>query len=200
MDIWIGCMHAFKSAWEIYLAEGLGEEFFYRVDATHKEESKADDMRRRIEHELYAKALIPESRGDILGILESADRLLTDAEWSLYEVRLQEIQLPEETKPNFTKVVDLACSCCEMVNKAMRELLIGRGNPADIEDLLNEIDEFESETDHLERSLIRTIFKLQVPTGEKLVLKGLLRKLTKVSDGAESLGDRLTLVSVKRRI
>ena len=127
MDVWIACIRAFRDAWEIYLAEGITEEFLYRVDATHKEESRADDMRRTIEHELYSKALIPESRGDILGTLESVDRLLTAAEWTLYEVRLQEIKIPEPIKPNIAKVVDLTCSCCEMVQKAVRALVKREG-------------------------------------------------------------------------
>jgi predicted phosphate transport protein (TIGR00153 family) len=200
MDIWIACMRAFRDAWDIYLADGITEEFLYRVDATHKEESRADDMRREIEHELYAKALIPESRGDILGTLETVDRLLTEAEWSLYEVQLQEIKIPEPIRPNIVKVVDLTCCCCEMVNKAVRALFVSGGRAADIEDLINEVDNCESEVDHLERSLIRTIFKLDIYTGEKLVLKALVRRLTKVSDGAEHVGDRLTVISVKRRV
>lgn len=200
MDVWIGCIRCFRDAWDIYLSDGLGEEYFFRVDATHKEESRADDIRRTIEHELYAKALLPESRGDILGILETVDNLLTQAEWSLYEIQLQEMVIPDEIKPTVGKVVDLSCSCCEMVNKAVRTLFLGSGRFEEVEELVNEIDSFESEIDHLERSLIRTIFRMDTDKGSKLELKGLVRRLTHVSDQAEQVGDRLTLVSVKRRV
>lgn len=200
MDIWLACIRAFRDAWDIYLNEGITEEFLYRVDATHKEESRADDMRRQIEHELYAKALIPESRGDILGTLETVDRLLTEAEWTLYEIQLQEVQIPEPIRPNIVKTVDLTCSCCEMVNKAVRALFVAGGRARDIEALTDEIDDLESEVDHLERSMIRAIFKLDTDTGEKMMLKGLVRRLTKVSDGAEHVADRLTIISVKRRV
>lgn len=200
MDTWIGCIRAFRTAWDIYFTEGIDEEFLYRVDATHKEESRADDIRRQIELELYSKALLPESRGDILGVLESVDELLSTAEWSLYEVHLQGLMIPEEIRPNMIKMVDIACSCCEMVNKAVRILFAGSGKIGDLVSLVHEIDGFESETDHLERSLIRTVFKMDIDTGEKVMLKELIRRLTKVSDRAEHVGDRLTLVSVKRRL
>lgn len=200
MEVWIGCIRCFRDAWDVYLSDGLGEEFFFRVDATHKEESRADDIRRKIEHELYAKALLPESRGDILGILETVDTLLTQAEWSLYEIQLQEMRIPDEIKPAVGKVVDLSCSCCEMVNKAVRTLFLGSGRFEEVEALVNEIDSFESEIDHLERSLIRTIFRMEIDKGSKLELKGLVRRVTHVSDQAEQVGDRLTLVSVKRRV
>ncbi len=201
MDTWIECIRAFTDAWNIYFQEGLGEEFFYRVDATHKEESRADDLRRQIEHQLYSKALLPESRGDILGVLETVDSILTQAEWTLYELRLQEILLPEEIKANMAKVVDLTNSCCEVVNRAVRQLFVNQQDQSSsIETLVREIDNLESEIDHLERSMIRTIFKMDMSTGEKVMYKGLLRKLTKVSDEAEMVGDRLILVSVKRRV
>jgi predicted phosphate transport protein (TIGR00153 family) len=200
MDVWLGCIRAFRDAWEIYLSEGITEEYLYRVDATHKEESRADDMRRQIEHELYSKALIPESRGDILGTLETVDRLLTEAEWTLYEIQLQEIKLPQAIKANVTKTVDLTCSCCEMVNKVVRLVFVSGGKRQDVEALTDEIDDLESEVDHLERALIRGIWKLPIDTGEKLMLKGLVRRLTKVSDEAEHVADRLTIISVKRRV
>lgn len=200
MDIWIGCMRSFRDAWDVYLTQGSGEEFFYRVDATHKEESRADDMRREIEHELYSKALLPESRGDILGVLETVDRLLTEAEWSLYEVQLQEIVIPEEIKGTVSKVVDLTCSCAEMVNRAVRALFVIMDKPEEVEPLTDEINNIESEIDHMERSLIRSIFRMDMDTGEKILLKDLVRKLTKVSDGSEHVADRLVLVGVKRRV
>jgi uncharacterized protein Yka (UPF0111/DUF47 family) len=94
----------------------------------------------------------------------------------------------------------MICSCAEMVNKAVRILFVGNGDAGDISDLVQEIDNLESETDHLERSLIRTIFQLHISSGEKMIFKSLVRKLTKVTDDAESVGDRLILVSIKRRI
>ena len=200
MDIWIGCMRSFRDAWDVYLSQGLGEEFFYRVDATHKEESRADDMRRTIERELYSKALLPESRGDILGILETVDQLLTDAEWSLYEVQLQEIVIPQSIRPGIGKMVDMACSCAEIINRTVRMLFAGAPSSETMQELVDKIDDLESETDYLERSMIRTIFRMEIDTGEKMQLKGLIRKITKVSDGAEGVGDRLTLVNVKRRV
>lgn len=200
MDTWFGCVRAFREAWDVYFIQGPSEEFFYRVDATHKAESRADDMRRQIEHEIYAKALLPESRGDILGTLENVDRLLTEAEWSLYEVELEELKIPEEIKAHLQKVVELTCTCCDHVNKAVRVIFTGSGRFRDIEESVHEIDRLESEVDHLERVLIRSIFKLPLTPGEKALLKGLVRRLTKVSDEAEHVSDRLTIVSVKRRI
>jgi uncharacterized protein Yka (UPF0111/DUF47 family) len=52
----------------------------------------------------------------------------------------------------------------------------------------------------MERSMIRAVFCMDMSTGQKILLKDLIRKLTKVSDGAEHVADRLVLVGVKRRV
>jgi hypothetical protein len=44
------------------------------LEQTHKAVSKADDMRYAIEALMYEKALIPESRGDLLGCLKRRTR------------------------------------------------------------------------------------------------------------------------------
>ena len=41
-----------------------------------KLESDADDVRRDIKHKIYTYMLIPESRGDVLGLLETLDDIV----------------------------------------------------------------------------------------------------------------------------
>jgi uncharacterized protein Yka (UPF0111/DUF47 family) len=79
-------------------------------------------------------------------------------------------------------------------------LFVSTTKADELQDVVKEIDSLESEVDHLERSLIRTVFSLSLETGQKLLLKDLVRRLAAVSDGAEQVGDRLVLVSVKRRV
>ena len=200
MDQWSACATSFGAAWETYLEHGCGEAFDFKVEQTHKAESLADDMRRQIEFELYSKALLPESRGDILGTLESVDRLLTDAEWVLYELKLQEMVIPEELRPPFGELVNVVVSVCEVVDQAIRVLFVQAGGVDDVRPFTEKIDTIESQSDHLERSLIRTIFKTKMGAGRKVLLKGLVMLLGRVSDRAEHVSNRITLVSVKRRV
>ena len=124
LQIWRACVDDFERGWQVYLDEGLTERFNHLVGTTHKEESRADDLRRRIEWELYSKALIPESRGDILGLVESVDRLLSLAEWSMMEVQLQKLEVPQTLQESFGKLVHVVHSCCEAVDDAVRALLL----------------------------------------------------------------------------
>ena len=67
----------FSEAVNTCLDNGLCDHFEFLIIQTHKFESKADDIREEIKTLMYGKALIPESRGDIMGLLESLDEIPT---------------------------------------------------------------------------------------------------------------------------
>ena len=63
----------FREAIGNYLADGASEEFEEKLKHVNDLESKADHLRRSVETQLYAHTLIPESRGDVLGLMENLD-------------------------------------------------------------------------------------------------------------------------------
>ena len=67
------------------------EEFESRIKTVAEYEHQADDLRKHIKTSLYAHALIPESRGDVLGLLENMDNLVDDANHMAGKRELQEI-------------------------------------------------------------------------------------------------------------
>ena len=197
IDQWKRCLEGFKDAMEVYLSDGLGERFDYYVEHTHKMESQADDLRKKIEWEMYSKALLPESRGDILGFLETMDKIPNKAESILYQIQLQSLELPSELTPNMQRIVDLSCEATQLVYEAAIGLISQKG---DIHKLADEIDAKESECDRAERDTIARIFTMDMDKAEKALLKELIIELGTLTDRAENLSDRLTLLSVKRRV
>lgn len=197
LEQWGKCLEDFKSAMDAYLTEGLGEKFDYYVEHTHKMESRADDLRKKIEWEMYSKALLPESRGDILGFLETMDKIPNKAESILYQIQLQRLRWPEELTPSLRRIVDLTCEAIQLVYEAAKALISQEG---DIHQLADGIDDKESECDHAERDIIARIFAMDIDTAEKALLKELIIELGTLTDRAENVSDRLTLLSVKRRV
>ncbi len=201
MDTWRACVDTFYRGWVLYLDEGLTERFHHLVEATHKEESRGDDLRRRIEWELYSKALLPESRGDILGLLESVDRLLSIAEWSLMEVSLEKLEVPADLQQSFGDLSKVVYDCCVAVDAAVRALVLDAVGAEDVLKLAERVDALESETDHLERSTIRVIFERDdLQSGDKVMLKEVVRHLAEVADQGEAVANRLMIASVKRKV
>lgn len=199
MDEWIACIRSFQDAWEAWLDRGPGEDFYGHVDTTQQAVSRADELRRKIERDVYSKALLPGCRDDIKDVLDGANSLLSVAERFLFSLGLPGMTLPEEIRPGMTGLADAVCACAEKVDGAVRASFIDR-RKADEVLLLAEINALERESEHLERDLIREIFRMDLPTGDKLLLRDLTSQLASMCDLAEHVGDCLTLTSLKRLI
>ena len=90
------CSLLYKIAIKVYLTEGCTEEFEQKLQDVNKMESQADHLRRAIETQLYAQTLIPQSRGDVLGLIENLDELLNLYEGSLWAFSIEKPEIPED--------------------------------------------------------------------------------------------------------
>ena len=191
------CFESFEQALDLFFDEGVCDEFIAAVDATHRAESEADDMRRDIELTLYGKALLPESRGDILGLLETFDGLPNIAETVGFVLTYQGSAMPEELKGEYRKLVDVNIEGYRLARKAADQLM---NNPKVVLGTTKEVDQKESASDTLERALIRKIFELDVTDGTKLMLKEIVLLTGDITDRAQRVADRIGLVAIKRQI
>ena len=190
-------MKNFKKAVETYFEVGISKDFDEIIEKTHIAESLADDIRREIELNLYEKSLIPESRGDILGLLESADKVLNKAQSVLYQIQTESLRIPKFLQEDLSKLVDINIEAFKNVAKAIRTLF---ENLREIRDITNEIDKRESSSDRLEREIIKKIFSSDIGIGEKILLKELVIETGSISDLSENVGDRLNIIAAKRMI
>lgn len=191
------CIESFKTGMKCYLEKGTGADFDYWVNKTHKEESALDDLRRTIEMELYSKALLPESRGDILGLLETTDRIPNKVESILFQIQCENIKLPHDLLSDLETLLQQSYESCNAVGEAIKNLFQKRDK---IMELTRKIDQYESFCDHIERRMITKIFKSDIDTGEKVVLKQLILQIGDITDAAENVSDRITISSVKGQI
>ncbi len=191
------CFEMFEKAYGVYVEMGQGEAFEAAVVAASKAESSADDLRRDIEYTLYGKALLPESRGDILGLLETFDTLPNRAETVLYSLRCQRIKIPDELQADFQKLIDVNLQAYYLVRKAVDNLM---NNPRVTLHSTKDVDAKESESDNLERDIICTVFNSEMDMGTKILFKDLALLIGDISDRAEKVADRIGIVAIKRQI
>ena len=167
-----------------------------QIADVHRTEARADDLRREIELQLYEKALIPESRGDVLGLIESADVIPNAFEDVVSDMHIQHISVPEEFREQFLELVRVNVAASNVMSDAIRDFFYHR---RDSLENLSHIDERESQSDRIQRELIGAIFSADMDTGEKILLRDLVNGIGSISDGAEKCADRLTLAVIKRR-
>jgi len=124
------------------------ENFDFHIEQTHKFESKADDIREEIKSLMYSKALIPDSRGDIMGLLDRIDRIPHLFERVLYTIQTQKLILPDFIVLDVKDLVQVSLECCHLLYKQV-ETLFKRNEG--IRAMVTAIDTNESHCDQEEQ-------------------------------------------------
>ncbi|MBN1525133.1 MAG: DUF47 family protein [Spirochaetales bacterium] len=189
------CRNYFLQAIQKFISQETFDPLEELIQNVHVHESKADDIRRDIEQMLYNKALVPESREDILYILESMDALPNSFEDLCFQISLQRIEFPKQLKSELLLLVDKNIITAEKITATFIDFFYRKN----ILPVVTEIDNSESEIDKIERTLIRKIFMMDIEKTEKLILSGIVGKISSISDIAQTIGDRLVIAVTKRR-
>lgn len=166
------------------------------LEEVHRSESKADDLRRSIELQLYERALIPESRGDVLGLIETIDVIPGLFQSLCYQFFLEKIVFPERFRERYLHLVDINIKAYNLVREAVLGLFFNK----EVKAQTDLVDAVESDSDHIERDLIRDIFNSKLDKADKILLKEIVINTGDISDQAETVKDRLALAIVKRKI
>ena len=191
------CVDSFQECLFAMFEDSTSEKAKELVQKVSSAESQADDLRDKIEFKLYRKALMPESRGDILGLVESIDRIPNWAEELTYDIYLQRVQFPENLLEKFRQLTEMNVECYHLLHKAVEALF------TDIDtvfELTKKVDKKESEIDKLEHELIREVFDIEERLSYQNLLHRIVRSICDISDKTENAGDRLTIVAIKKVI
>ena len=187
----------FVKAMETCLDQGLCEEFGFLIDQTHKFESKADEIKEEVNVLMYSRALIPESREDIMNLIEQVEIIPRIFELVLHLIRAQKIKLPEFIKLDVKDLIRISVESCELMIKQIDLMMKNRQG---IRALMSTIDRNESHCDHIERSLMIKVFDSDLDKVDQLQLKEVVIALGEISDQADRVSKRVNIITLKRRV
>ncbi len=187
----------FTKAISSCLDNHINEEFNFLFNQTHKYESKADDIIDEVNNLMYGKALIPESRGDIMNLLHSLDKIPHYFESVLFIIKYQELTIPEDIVMDIQALLKISIESCELLSKQVTLFL---KKETGIRSLMSIIDTNESHCDHIEQRIISKIFKSDIDPFLKLQIKELIIKMGDISDQADRVSKIINIISMKRRV
>ena len=193
------CLQSFSSAFDGYFSDGLDERFEELAQETGRAESRADSKRREIEAAMYGGALIPGSRGDILGMLESLDLVPNKAESVLYQIWLQSMSVPDQFVEDIKALVRANCEAFALLCQAARMIFTDLPRVGEV---AAQVTAKEEESDDFERRLIKSIFDSApevIDKADRILLKELILEIGSISDRAENAADRLRIIAIKRQ-
>lgn len=174
------------------------EDFERHVEQIKVLEHEADELRKNIETQLYTQTLVPESRGDILALMETSDDVIDRAKDTLVEFSIEKPVVPEEFKEGFIELARTTVKAAEEMVKAMRAFM---RDPLNVRNYLHKVHHWEKEADRLADDLKRSIFasdKLEL--SHKIHLRYFTLHIDTLADRAEDVADRLAIYTIKRSI
>lgn len=187
----------FRSGLTYYLEAGgnAGEGFKQKIAQVASMESRADDLRRNIERALYEQSLIPESRGDVLGLLEDLDALINAFEKNLIDLRIENPGFSSEYAKEMKTLSEQVALCVESLVVASRAFFRDIGS---VRDNLHKVMLYEKEADKIAHLLKEKIFNSDLSLDKKAHLRYFVDKIDNLANGAEDVADGLAIYTIKR--
>jgi predicted phosphate transport protein (TIGR00153 family) len=186
----------FKQGVKFYL-ENDRDDFEDRLAELDKIESEADMLRRTIENKLYTQTLIPEARGDVLGLLESTDRVLNLAQETLHHFSIESPEFLQELNHLYTGLTEASVTAIENLVAAIRAYF---NDISHVRDYINKVLFYEKESDKLGKKIKKEIFSQDIHLSRKIHLRYFIDRLEKIADSAEDTCDRLAIAAIKRSV
>jgi len=180
-----------------YYLEGETDEFEKRISSIDKTETDADNLRREIETRLYAETLIPESRGDVLGILEGCDKVLNLTAETLMQFSTEIPFILPEVKDKYLDLTDISISALEEMVTAVRAYFRDINK---VRDHITKVQLYESESDKIAFKIKHVVFRTDIELSQKIHMRYFALHIETIADEAEDLCDRLSIAAIKRYV
>jgi len=173
------------------------ERFQQHLKAIAAFESRADALRREIETRLYRESLIPDHRGDVLGLLENIDNVIDEAKKTLNQFAVERPDVPADLSSDFLELAKAGVDASQHLVSAVRAFF--RDITA-VPDHIHKVYFYEKEADRLADRLKRKIFTRDVDLAHKIHLRYFCLHVETLSDRAEEVADRLAIYTIKRTL
>lgn len=187
----------FKQGTDAYFKANK-ESFTRKIEEITDTEHQGDALRRSVEEQLYVKTLIPESRGDVLELLESMDSLLDRFKGVLWQFEIEQPEISIEFNEDFRELVLCVVETVEAIVRSTRAFFV---NVFSVNDHIHKVSYWETQSDKISTRLQRNIFRCkELRLSQKLQLRDLVRHVDKIADRAEDVADKLSIYVIKRSL
>jgi hypothetical protein len=150
-------------------------------------EKRADRITRSTIELLHKTFITPIDRDDIHQLISKMDDILDLIEDSAQLMFLYDVRFPT---PEAKKLADICVVCCEKVKSAVA-LLSSMDNAAEIMTICTDIDQLESDADHVMRAAIARLFRDEPDVRELIKLRTVYEHLETVTDRCEDVANIL---------
>lgn len=186
-----------KQGMDTYL-KGDMEVYATFLKSIRDTEHKGDALRRSLEKDLYEKTLIPESRGDVMELLEDMDALLDRYTGLIWQFEIERPDICAEFHGDFKELLSYSVESVEANVRSCRAFFKDINSVADH---IHKVSFWEKESDKASTRLQRAIFGRQdLHLSHKMHLRFFVKQVDRIADEAEDVADRLNIYVIKRML
>lgn len=167
------------------LMRGSPDDFERRMHAIENIEEKADDVAHETVRALRKTFITPLDRDDIHRLISRMDDIIDLIEDSAQAVSLYNI---ETITPEAFRLAELCLLSCEKLKEGIG-MLNNMKNAQRILTLCEEVDQLETENDHVTYEAMSNLFRNEPDTRTLIKLKALYELLENVCDICEEVGN-----------
>lgn len=176
------------------------EKFENNLKDIKKIENDADELQKDIKYKLYKYMLIPESRGDVLNIIEEIDTVTDMAKKVLFQISIEKPKIPKDLENDFCELIKNSSEAVNMLVKSVRAFF---EEISQVNDYVNKVHFYEHEADKNEERLKRRLFSdefVNIDIAYKMQLRYFIEKIAALSDQSETISEDVSVAAVKRSI
>jgi predicted phosphate transport protein (TIGR00153 family) len=163
-------------------------------------EQDCDSLRRNIKHTLYRELLIPDARGDVLGLIETLDNVIDRTEKVMLHFLIEKPIIWDGFTEDFLDLAETSVKCIQELVSASRAFFRDISHVADH---LTKVHYWEQEADTIERRIKKKAFGDDSPIEEfslKVHMRYFAERISLLADEAESVAERLEVYTIKRSV
>lgn len=175
--------------------DGQIEDFENHLKDLRVIEERADELRRKVEIELYTRTLIPEARGDVLGLLESCDKVLNISTETLLEFSVEIPEIIPRLKQDYLDIAECSIACLENTVSGIRSYF---KNIDAVRDYVTKVQFYRKQTNKIAEKIKRIIFRSENDLSVKIHLRYFTFHIERIAEQSEDVCDRLSIAIIKR--
>lgn len=187
----------FENTFALFLREPNHEELEAKVAFLFDEESRQDELRRRIETYIFRKMLIPDLRVDVMRLLEKMDKPLNGLESLGHLLLIERPAFPEFLHDDLRELCGMSVKSIDYLTMAVRAFFT---NINDVHNHTQKVVLYENMADEIELRIRRKIFASDMPLAEKVYFTSFTNRIADLADLAENITDMLLIFTLKRRM
>lgn len=180
-----------------YLDSGPDDDLSEKVKQILEIEKRADELRRNVANVMYTNMLMPDTRGDVLNLLNQVDIILDDCVHMLVELSMERPDLPQEVIGGFRAMMGEVAEAIQAMLRGARAYF---KDPNAVRDHVHKIDFHDKEATAIGLRAGKAMFDSELPLERKQQLRDWFTKVRELASHANDIGDQLAILAVKRSI